>query len=411
MTLLLALTLASASDVDLQQHVRLLDAAGAPVEGTHTVRVAVLPDADPAPPEVTCDSVTLSDVVFRDGYATLALDDVRSQCFAGPAWLAVSIGSPLVELLPRHAVAAVPVAGVAHQVRVTGAPSSSTCSDAGDLVFDTSTSALRVCNGTTWQGVGSSNTSGLGSSSNPAASCQAIKTANSSAANDVYWLDPDGPGVGVSPFQNYCRMDIDLGGWTFVASFSSTDSNAWTYYNARWTDGTVLNEANTNPYTGGSIDRKTLAFSTVPVAEMLITDATATNYHVMHRFLGSAGNTYTSARAAFAAQTYLWAERRTSAGTGMWSSTNWALNNVEPGNDRCWDYRINICKQTYVGHTGGGGLVGSACEGGASNNHDLAIQTFTDGLTYRCLTSGSEPKDLPIATNTYYLVFVRQAAP
>ncbi len=103
---------------------------------------------------------------------------------------------------------------------------------------------------------------------------------------------------------------------------------------------------------------------------------------------------------------YLWANRKDSAGGGMWDYPNWAFNNVETVSDQCWNARVAVCKQTYVGHTGAGELLGLACSGGASNNHDLNVQRGGN-TAYRCLASGSEPNNLPIETDQYYVMWVR----
>ncbi len=75
------------------------------------------------------------------------------------------------------------------------------------------------CNGTVDDGVGT-----LGSASSCAAgSCQAILTASPTAVDGSYWVDPLGTGA----FQVYCDMTVDDGGWTLVASVSSSNQNHW----------------------------------------------------------------------------------------------------------------------------------------------------------------------------------------
>jgi len=54
--------------------------------------------------------------------------------------------------------------------------------------------------------------------------CYEIKQANPSAQDGVYTIDPDGPG-GDAPYEVYCDMKIDGGGWTAIKYTYDTKSN------------------------------------------------------------------------------------------------------------------------------------------------------------------------------------------
>ncbi|MAA80070.1 MAG: hypothetical protein CL916_12515 [Deltaproteobacteria bacterium] len=66
------------------------------------------------------------------------------------------------------------------------------------------------------------------SSSCPAQSCSQILDDGHSQGTGTYWLKTSGNGA----FQVYCDMDGDDGGWTLVASISSSNKNHWGGTNA-----------------------------------------------------------------------------------------------------------------------------------------------------------------------------------
>jgi hypothetical protein len=78
------------------------------------------------------------------------------------------------------------------------------------------------CDGASWRTIASA---AIGTSANPGQSCLAIKTAVPSSVSSAYWIDPDGANTGNSPFQVYCDMVNDGGGWTLVKIDDSTSQN------------------------------------------------------------------------------------------------------------------------------------------------------------------------------------------
>ena len=71
-----------------------------------------------------------------------------------------------------------------------------------------------------------------------APSCKAIKQANPMAANGVYQIDPDGNGP-VMPFNAFCEMTIDGGGWT-LALKADGSKTTFAYDAALWTNASTF---------------------------------------------------------------------------------------------------------------------------------------------------------------------------
>jgi hypothetical protein len=75
-------------------------------------------------------------------------------------------------------------------------------------------SAFQGCTATGWASLTVGPT---GVADNPARTCATLKADYPELPSALYWIDPDGPGVGAFPYQAWCDMVDDGGGWTLVA--------------------------------------------------------------------------------------------------------------------------------------------------------------------------------------------------
>lgn len=81
----------------------------------------------------------------------------------------------------------------------------------------------------------------------------------------IYRIDPDGPGP-VEPFDVYCDMETDGGGWMLAGKFSNNDAKFWSQKKTNWTDKTTYGSA-TDITTKN--DAKTPVWGNCPVNYMM----------------------------------------------------------------------------------------------------------------------------------------------
>jgi hypothetical protein len=135
----------------------------------------------------------------------------------------------------------------------------------GLLYFDTARGSFLGCDGSDW-GPLTRCTSDGASQARAGTSCKDIRTRCGDTVDGNKWIDPDGTGS-VQPFEVYCDMNTDGGGWTMVANIAPTDGNSVGYNNqAFWTTDAEYGSL-TNKFAN---DYKSVAAYTVTGNQLLI---------------------------------------------------------------------------------------------------------------------------------------------
>jgi hypothetical protein len=295
----LALT-ASAADVELNYTGRVVDALGTPVTGSHTVRVGLYDVASGGAPLWTAPFAT----TLEGGYfnVVLATGDgpnptIDADWFATPVWVGLTIDSgsemtPRQELLSGPSAAHADVATAsgsatrADRVRTSSGAPALPCTP-GEIVVDNVSAGLRVCvdvgGGTgAWRTPSPDRVVDLDaaghrrwSDGSYATSCNSYKNPGSTfkyigaTGDGVYRIDPDGAAGATVPFDAYCDMTRDGGGWTLIANIADDDGTTnWSPFNAIWRNNTTLGSTWTNPALAS--DAKSTAYATVPGTALLL---------------------------------------------------------------------------------------------------------------------------------------------
>jgi hypothetical protein len=95
--------------------------------------------------------------------------------------------------------------------------------------------------------------------------CKAIKQGNPAAGSGVYTIDPDGVG-GNAPFQAFCQMTFDGGGWTLVLKADGSKTT-FLYDAALWTNNATYQP---NFPDLDHNEAKLQSFMSVPFTEVLL---------------------------------------------------------------------------------------------------------------------------------------------
>jgi hypothetical protein len=224
-----------AAPVELTWQARLTDSGGAPVDGPVPIEVRLYGSASGTDVRWQDDFAAN----FADGFVSLTLGTGQALdhgLFAtGDLWVELRHGVAGTPMGPRQRISHSPRAVMAEAIRVEGAATTSSCAgQTGAIVYDTTLSALRLCDGTQWIRITDPPETGLAVNTGAlqyadgqmAASCKEYANpgpGRADATSDgLYRIDPPGS---VPPFVVECNMSLAGGGWTLIANRRANNAN------------------------------------------------------------------------------------------------------------------------------------------------------------------------------------------
>ena len=381
-------TTVAAAPVQLVQQGRLLDPTGAPVNGTVDLTLSLCPNAAPTGGE-SCYSETFSQMDVQDGYFAVILGDetpLDHTVFDVPAlWVAFSIDGGGSELSSRQRMSSfAPHTGMVY----LGGPSGACENGANEGAIVYSEGNLMFCDGVDWRTVSTTlsivATGGVRTWSDGAValSCEDyIRPADSNrifigeAVSGAYRIDPDATGP-IAPFDVYCDMETQDGGWTMVLNLDTSDGHVMWWGAGEWTNTGTYGTVDNTPF---SNDLKTQAYSDLTgtsdvllvAHEQGITQGwkqfTKANGNSLHWYMSQGDNTL------------LGTEVVASDVSGMWSQERLVRLSTTLVANRCYQHNGGSCTGNNASSPDGDrissneatGYAGDNTGGGLGNWHDM----------------------------------------